>query len=453
MWGTLKRKTGVVLALLSSCGWAVAQAAPGASAQAGASAQVSNQQGAPPTITLQDALQRARTNLPQFQSALTDLGVAKQDKVIARAAMLPSVNYTTQALFTQANGTFSGVYIAANSVNEYISQGNVHEVINLAGGQFSDYRRAGAAQAVAEAKAEIATRGLQVTVVQAYYGYVIAQRKYATAQQGATEAQRFLNISQQLASGGEVANSDVIKARLQNNDRQVGLQEAQLAMDKARLQLAVLLFPNFEENFTVVDDLQLPAPLPAYDDVLHLAQQKNPDLRVASASLEAANHEVQVAWAEHFPTLTMDYWYGIDAARFATYSDGVRNLGFSAAATLTIPIWSWGATQAKVKQAQLQRQQARLELTFAQKQLLSNIRQFYSEAQLSRAELDSLRNSADLAADSLRLTTLRYQGGEATVLEVVDAQNTLVQTRDAFDDGAIRYSLALANLQTLTGNF
>ncbi len=453
MRGELKTNARVMLALLASCVWAAAQAAPAATPQAGVSAGPAGQQNAPPTITLQDALTRARANLPQFQSVLTDLGVAKQDKVVARAAMLPQVNYTTQYLYTEGNGTFTGVFIANNAVHEYIAQGNAHEVLNLAGGQISDYRRTAAAQAVAEAKAEIATRGLQVTVVQAYYGYVIAQRKYATAQQGATEAQRFLNISKQLAAGGEVANSDVIKAQLQNNDRQVALQEAQLAMDKSRLNLAVLLFPNFDENFSVVDDLRLPPPLPAYDDVLRMAQEKNPDLRVATASLEMANHEVKAAWADHFPTLTLDWWYGIDSFHFATYTDGVRNLGYSAAATLTVPVWNWGATQARVKQAQLQRQQARLELTFAQKQLLSNIHQFYAEAQLSRAELDSLRNSADLAADSLRLTNLRYQGGEATVLEVVDAQNTLIQARDAFDDGAIRYSLALANLQTLTGNF
>ncbi len=47
-----------------------------------------------------------------------------------------------------------------------------------------------------------------------------------------------------------------------------------------------------------------------------------------------------------------------------------------------------------------------------------------------------LRNSADLAADSLRLTTLRYQAGEATALEVVDAQNTLTQARNNYRDGA-----------------
>ena len=58
-----------------------------------------------------------------------------------------------------------------------------------------------------------------------------------------------------------------------------------------------------------------------------------------------------------------------------------------------------------------------------------------------------------LAAESLRLINLRYQAGESTALEVVDAQNTLVQMRNAYDDAQSRYRVALATLQTVTGNF
>ena len=104
-----------------------------------------------------------------------------------------------------------------------------------------------------------------------------------------------------------------------------------------------------------------------------------------------------------------------------------------------------------MKQGILRRDQAKLELTFAQKKLLGQLKTLYQETEASVAELDLLRQSAQLAADSLRLTTLRYQGGEATVLEVVDAQNTLAQARNAYDDSEVRYRTALANLQTLTG--
>ena len=48
-------------------------------------------------------------------------------------------------------------------------------------------------------------------------------------------------------------------------------------------------------------------------------------------------------------------------------------------------------------------------------------------------------NRIQARADSLRLATLRYQSGEATALEVVDAQNTLATARNNFDDGQVRY--------------
>jgi outer membrane protein TolC len=412
--------------------------------------QAASSTQAPLTLTLQDALNRARGNSVPFQAALTDQGIAHQDTVIARAALLPSVGYNNQFIYTEPNGTASGVFIANNAVHEYLSQGSVHQVIGYT--SVADYRRARALEALARAKAEVARRGLVVTVVQDYYGLIAAQRKYANVQRAAAEAQNFLDLSKKLENGGEVAHSDVIKAQLQFNDRQRDLREAQLAMEKARLDLAVLIFPDFNLNFTVVDDTQLAPPLMSFDDFLKVAQTRNPDLRASTAGLQAAKFELSSAQSAYFPTLSLDYFYGIDAPHFATREpDGIRNLGSAVTATLNIPVWSWGANRSKVVQADLRRKQAQRELSLARRKLQADIRSLYAEAEAARAELDLLKSSADLAAESLRLTTLRYQGGEATVLEVVDAQNSLTMARNAYSDGEVRVRAALANLQTLTG--
>jgi outer membrane protein TolC len=413
----------------------------------------------PLVLTLQDALTRAKSNDPQFRAVLTELGLAHQDTVQSRAGLLPNINYNMQFVYTQGNGVSNspvpppaGRYIANNGVHEYIAQGNVHQA--LSPGMFAEYQRVGAAEALARAKSEIATRGLVVTVVQSYYGYVAAQRKYATAQKAASESDRFLGISQKLQNGGEVARSDVIKAQIQNQQQTRELQNALLAMDKSRLDLAVLLFPNFEENFSIVDDLRLPDPLPSFVEVQTAATKSNPELRVALASLRQTDQEVKVAWTAMLPSIGLDYFYGIDANQFAVRDrNGFRNLGYEASATLQLPIWNWGARYSKVKQADLRRQQAHVELSFAQRRLLANLRSFYDETETSRAQLESLSQTAELAFDSLRLTTLRYQAGEASVLEVVDAQNTLTLARNAYDDGQVRFQVALANLQTLTGSF
>ena len=442
-----------IAAVLCLCGPGISAAQDTASPAAAPAeknpAQVASP-GAPALkLTLQDALDRARKNSVQFQAALTDSAIARQDRFQAGAALLPSVTYNNQAWYTQGkNG--APIFIANNAVHEYLSQGDIHETLDLA--SVSSFRRASAIAAAAKARAEIASRGLVVTVVQGYYAIAAAQQKLLSAQKTADEGERFFKLTQDLEHGGEVAHSDVIKAELQAQDRRRALQEAQLGLLNARLDLAVLIFPDFNENFEVTDDLHAPAPLPTLGEVQQQAAKNNPDVRAALETVRAAGFDLTGARAGYLPSLSVDYWYGIDAPQFAVNGpNGVSNLGSSVQGTLSIPIWNWGATQSRVKQAELHRAQAQRELSLAQRRLLAEIKSLYSEAETAMNELGGLSRSAELAEESLRLTTLRYKGGEATVLEVVDAQTTYAQSNAAYQDGAVRYRVALANLQTLTG--
>jgi len=335
-----------------------------------------------------------------------------------------------------------------------ISQGNVHQSLDIA--SLASYRSSAALAAAAKARAEVAARGLTVTVVQDYFGVAAAEQKLVSAQRSADEGEKFLKLTTDLEKGGEVAHSDVIKAELQAQDRRRQLKEAQLAALNARLDLAVLIFPDFHDNFEIADDLHASVPLPPQAEFEAQAATQNPDIRAALASAQAAGNEVLAARAGYLPTISLDYWYGIDATRYAVNSVGpnnerLSNLGSSALAALTLPVWNWGATQSRVRQAELKRDQAKKELSYAQRKLLAEMRSLYSEAETALNELAGLQRSAELSADSLRLIKLRYTNGESTVLEVVDAQTTFALAHAAYQDGALRYRVALANLQTLTG--
>jgi outer membrane protein TolC len=202
--------------------------------------------------------------------------------------------------------------------------------------------------------------------------------------------------------------------------------------------------------------------LPPAEEARAAAAQTSPDVKVARAGVQQAGFDVTVARYGFLPTFSLDLFYGINANQFLARTHypaegGVeppyrQNLGYSAQATLTIPVWNWGATRSKIKQAEFKRQQAELDLTLAQRTLQGNLASAYSEAAMARDQLPSLQESAEMAAESLRLVLLRYQAGESTSLEVVDAQNTLTQARNAHADGLIRYRVAWATLQTLTGN-
>ena len=405
----------------------------------------------PVTLSLQDALTRARAYSQQFQSAVIAAATSHEALVQARAAFFPTLNYFNQYIYTQGNGTPTGIFVAANGVHVYNSQAVVHgELFSLT--QRAEYRQAMFAQAAAQAKQEIAARGLVSTVVGAYYGLIAAQRHLVNARLTLDEARRFLDITQKQEAGGEVAHADVVKAQLNLEQRTRDLQDAELNVEKARIALGVMLFPDINQQFDLTDDLAATDQLPNVDEMRTAAQMHSPDVRAAQASLKAANFGVSAAKGAFYPSLVYDYFFGIDANQFAVHGpEGQNNLGSSAQASLTIPVWNWGAMRSKVRQAELQRRQAQVDLTFAQRNLESTINSAYLEAQAARAQLDSLRRSVDLSAESLRLTILRYQAGEATALEVSDAQSTLAQARNAYDDGLTRYRVALVGVRILTG--
>jgi outer membrane protein TolC len=432
-----------------------------ASAQVTVTAPPAASQAAPLTLTLKDALERAQMNAPQLLSAISDANVAHEDLLQARAVRRPTVSGKSDYLGTQGNGvTPNGRYVTNDGVHVYREWAVVHQDFTAAVLK-TGYRRAGEGEAIAKAKVEIARRGLAATVTKAYYALLTGQRKYATAQQALDQARQYLDISQRLESGGEVAHSDVVKSELQFAAQEQAFRESKLTMDTARLDLAVLLFRDFDQNFGVVDDLNLAPAVPAFAEVQTMAGRQNPDLQAANATLRAARLDVQIARQAFLPSLTADFAYGIEANAFALHSKvaafpeagPLPNLGYFLTVSLNVPVWDWGTRSSKVRQAAFKREQANVELSAVQRTLIRNLQGFYQEAQTAREQVESLRRSVDLAAESLRLNGLRYQAGEATILELVDAQTTLILARNAYDDGQVRYRLAVANLQTLTGTF
>lgn len=413
-----------------------------------------------PPITLQDAIQRAEHNEPNFALARGEAKATALDRSISRAALLPTAVYHNQFLYTQGAGepapvvaggttTPSPIFIANNAVHEYTSQAAITETLGLVG--VANVRLADATAARAAAEYEVVRRGLVAAVVGLYYGLSASEHKVAVAERALNEANDFTSLTQKRESARESAHADVVKAQLQQQQRQRDLADAKLFEDRARLELGVLLFPDPRTPYTI-EQPGPPRPLPSRADVDALASKHNPELEGAMAAVRMSNAEVLGARAALLPDLVLNFNYGIDAAQFAVKGpNGVSNLGYSAAATVDIPVWDWLATPHRIKQSEIRRDATRVALTATQRHLVAALDEAYAEAQEARRQLASLDLSVDTARESLRLTRLRYTAGEGTVLEVVDAQTALILAENARQDGMLRYESALANLQSLTG--
>lgn len=414
----------------------------------------------PEVLTLEQAISRAESNEPTFAAALAEGKATALERKDAVAGMLPSAVYHNEYLFTESNKTRAittqggvneslPVFIANNAIHEYYSQGSVTETVGLS--KLAALKTADANAARAAAELEVARRGLVQTVVALYYSSGAANQKIGVARHALDEANRFVDVTTKRENAREAAYADVIKARLSQQQRQRELDDAQLAADRARIELGVLLFPDPATQYTLAPT-DTPPLLPDRASIETAAKNNSPEIRSALSGVQASQAAALTAKAGLLPDLSLNFTYGIDAPQFAKRGpDGARNLGYSAGATLDIPVWDWLSSERKIKEAEIRGQAARATLTNTQRRLLADLAEYYDEAEVARRQLTSLDASVTDARESLRLTDLRYENGEGTVLDVVDAQNTLISAENAQADGVVRYQTALAQLETLTG--
>lgn len=410
-------------------------------------------------VSLSDAIARAKKLSPELESALMNVKIAAASVTQARSANLPNVLGISQYIYTEGNGLPATRFIANNGVHEYVAQANVHQAIS--GALLVEYRRSVVEAAAARDQAAIAERGLLVTVVENYASAVAAEHKLATAEGTLEAARNFLSITQKQQHEGDAAHADVVKAQLQEEDSEAAVEDARQAREQARMALALMIFRNVNRPYTLSDDPGAMLTLPTMA-AAQAAAAANPQLDAAVRTASAAHKALSAAWMGYLPSLSFDYYYGIDANEFATHgnmSAGIRepagqtvqNLGYSATASLNMPLFTWGATHSKVKSAEALNEEAQMELSYTRRQVAGDLEMFYSQAETAQHDVAIRQQAVKNALESRRLTLLRYKAGLATALEVVNAESTVDTENAAWYDAKTQYATALANLATLTG--
>ena len=306
-------------------------------------AQAASEPGkVPETLTLEQAVARAQANEPVFAAARAEQKALALDRTSARVAMLPTAIYHNQAIYTQHNGVPasrigqtadapSPIFIANNAVREYASQALLNETIGVA--QFAAIRLADAHAARAAAELEVARRGLIVTVVTLFQAVGSGRGKLAIANEAAAEADDFLSMTRRREQAREAAHADVLKASLQQQQRQRESLDAAATAAKAQVELGALLYPDPVTEYRLQTDD--PPVLPSHAEIDALATRNNPEIRSAQAAAQVSAAETSSASAALLPELALNFTYGIDATNFGVNGpDGIRNLGYSMSATL-----------------------------------------------------------------------------------------------------------------------
>lgn len=407
-------------------------------------------------LTLDEALRLANTTSSSFKQARLNERIAAEDVRQAQAAFLPRVSaplsylYTSPALGLPPGTPRAPSFIANNAINEYQAYLNVTGDIDIAGRLRATLARNRALLAAAHAGTEVARRALARAVVEAYYGLALAAAQRNAAEQNLAAAEEFERITSLLLKGGEVASVDLTRAQLQTIGRRDELERALANETVAAGSLRTLVGYDFSQSISVTD-LALAAPVDA-----ELQQFKpgdvarRPEFTQFEAELRAAKQEVKIARADRLPQLSYSLLGGFDTDSWRP-PNLREHSGFSGAISLSIPIFDWGTSRSRERQANLRAQLAENESNIAQRGFTQEFYAAQAQVTSAAARIRIAGSGINEAQSNLTASIARYRAGEAQIIEVTDALTTLAAQRFALYQAIFDYQTALARLRQATG--
>ena len=398
----------------------------------------------------------ANVQASSFQQAGLNERIAAEDVKQAQAAFLPKVSaplsyiYTSPALGQPAGTPRAPSFIANNAVSEYQALVNVSGDFDIAGKLRASLARNRALLAAAHAGTDVARRALAQAVVEAYYGLALAIAQRVAAEGNLAAAEEFERITSLLLSGGEVPPVDLIRAHLQTIGRRDELARAQANEEIAAGGLRVLVGYDFTRPISTTD-LALVLPNETELDQFNPGDvSRRPEFAQLEAQLGAARQDIRIVRADRLPSLSYSMNGGFDTDSLK----GPRlkeHSGVSAAVSLNIPIFDWGATRSKERQARLRVQLVENERTVALRGFTQQFFAARAQAASAAQRVRLAREGVLQAQDNLATSIARYRSGEAQIVEVTDAQTTLVAQRTALYQALFDYQTALGRLRQATG--
>ncbi len=402
-------------------------------------------------LSLAAATTTALQQVSALQQAQIDEAIAAEDVRQAEAALLPrlrdsfSVAYNSPA--HPPGSPIDPSFIAQNAVHEY------QNLLGVAGdwnfGLIAAVRRSRALLEAARAGTEIARRAFVRGVNEAYYSAALATSKRLAAEQSLAAAEEFERVTDLNLRAGEVPEIDVIRARLQTAARRDDLAQARQAEAIANASLGTLLGYGITRA-PVIETLPQQVDVRELENLTSAGVARRPEFAQLEAQVRAARADIGVARADRLPRITYSVDQGFDTTALSP-EDVRQHRGILAMANLDVPIFDWGASRSRQRQAELRARGAELQRQLMTRELYLQFATARQEAVTAAERVDNARRAVADAERNVTISISRYRAGEAPITEVTDALTTQATQRLTLQQALFDYQVARAHLLEAVG--
>jgi outer membrane protein len=412
---------------------------------------------------LQSIYQLATQKDPQLLKAVATRDAAKQGIDVSKASLLPQVNFSTGYTKTMSESPEfleSGIVVVDGENTGWDARiGLQQSLFDWTNWKNLDTAEKRALQS--QTNLDAASQALIVRVSQAYFNVLKAVDDLGFAEAEKRAIERQLEQTKQRFAVGLTAITDVHEAQAQFDSALAREITAQNNLETAREALREITGQYHDELASLNTDkfsTQTPSPATA-DEWVKLAEQLNLSLKANKLALEIADNEIERAKAGHYPTANLNASWSTRDTESENTIDGqtlttnlprldTKQIGV----TLSVPIYSGGATTAQTSVARANYVAASQDLELSYRTAVRQVRSSFNDINANIATIRALEQAVISAESALNATEAGFEVGTRTIVDVLQSTRNLFEARRNLSGARYNYIIAILTLKQAAGN-
>jgi outer membrane protein TolC len=406
-------------------------------------------------ITLAQALELARRNNRDLQVSLLELERNKAALREAQAALLPSLDISTDITRSQSANSQLSAKIQEQQTGipqpgdqpstSFSGQAQLSYNVYTSGRVQANIRAAEEQVRFNELAVETQSETIRLNVATDYYNLQQTDEQVRISQSAVVNSEASLRDAEALERAGVGTRFDVLRSQVNLANAQQDLTNARSQQAVARRRLATRISLPQGINISAADPVQLAGLWnPTLEQSIVLAFQNRPELQQQLAQRNISEQQRRQALAELGPQISLVGSYNL----LDQFSDNVSVTdGYSFGVRATLNLYDGGAARARADQSRANIAIAETQFAEQRNQIRFQVEQAYSTQQSSLENVQTANTALEQAREALRLARLRFQAGVGTQTDVINSENDLTRAEGNRVTAILDYNRALAQLQ------
>lgn len=398
--------------------------------------------GAQKQWTLSECIDYAMQNNIALKKSRLNTQTAQENLKQSKAALLPSLNASTNQSLGYRPWRDSGITTVTNgTVNAKVDKSyyNGNYGLNASWTVWNGNRNTNTikqnqltAQQAELSESETAN-SIQEKIAQLYVQILYLTEAIKVNKATLETSRKNEERGQEMVNVGKMSKADLSQLTAQRSSDEYNIVDAQSQLANYKLQLKQLLEITDEQAFDIVvpetTDNQATTEIPALQTVYETALATRPEITSAQLAIESSNIGLNIAKAGKLPTLSMTGGLGTSSNSLSNNGWGSQmktNFDASVGATLSIPIFDQRQTKSNVAKARIQQQQSQLELQEKQKELYQTIEGYWLDANTNQQKFIAAKATVESEQLGYDLLSEQFRLGLKNIIELMTGKDRLL---------------------------